>query len=120
MEYDFPKYGELMEYAQAIVDNNLMSDKDIDDLLTVLALDNEGENLLDYIEDYSSNEQIERITERGVLHIQYNARWQLAEIIYRRRPNEYAKWLNLLKNDKDSYVRQRARNVIDLLNEEKA
>ena len=115
-EDDFPLFENLITYAKTIVDNNEIEPNLIDDLLNIMALDNESENILDYIEDKSSDEQLKVIVKLGLLHLQYNARWQLAELLYRRRPENWKIHLNELSNDEHPYVRKRALNCIELLN----
>ena len=66
MEYDYPYFDELEKYAFKVVDNDIIEYDEIYDLITIMALDNESENVLDYIEDYSSNTQIEKIVEIGL------------------------------------------------------
>jgi putative protease len=60
--------------------------------------------------------QLKVIVKLGLLHLQYNARWQLAELLYRRRPENWKIHLNELSNDEHHYVRKRALNCIELLN----
>lgn len=38
----------MISYAKKIVDKNPTEQKDLDDLLTILALDNEAEEILDF------------------------------------------------------------------------
>ncbi len=113
MEFDFPEFEALKGYAYDIVNSNVVLTNEISDLLTVMALDNEGENLLEYIEEHSSNEQLNMIVEVGVSHLQPAARWQIAELICRRKPENYLKYLSVLSEDSHSYVRQRAQNCIE-------
>lgn len=54
-----------------------------------MALDNESESVLDYFEDNSSEEQLQKIIEQGVSHLYSNARWQISELLYRRKPENY-------------------------------
>lgn len=117
-ECDFPYFSKLIKHAQDIVKNNLRFDESIDELLTVMALDNESESLLEYIEEYSSNEQLEQIIQLGLIHLQSEARWQIAELLYRRKPKNYRQYLSELACDSHWYVRKRANNCIELLKEE--
>lgn len=86
-------------------------------MLTVMALDNESEIVLDDIVSYASNELVHRIVDRGVSHMQHEARWQIAEILLRRKPENALAVLAALALDEDSYVRQRAQNAIDWFSE---
>ena len=114
-EDDFPMFNELLFLARNIVDNDVLDDDVLGELLVVMALDDEGENTLDYIEERSSDEQLERIIKLGMAHFQPNVRWQLAELICSRKPNNYYEYLLILSNDEHYYVRQRAKNLIEYL-----
>ncbi|MBE6536354.1 MAG: hypothetical protein E7673_00220 [Ruminococcaceae bacterium] len=114
-EDDFPKWNELFFAGQRIVNKNALDDDSIFDLLTVMGLDNEGENICYHIEDYSSEEQFEKIIEIGLSHPQMETRWQLTLLLEHRKPKRYFDTLKLLANDKDSYVRQRARGSINYI-----
>lgn len=81
-EYYYPQFDQLIEYAQNIIRHDSMSKENVDDLLTIMALDNEAEDVLDYLSSHASQEQIERIAFCGKNHIQPNARWQIAELVY--------------------------------------
>lgn len=111
----FPEFDVLLKTAFSIVDYNINESADIYDLLTVLAIDNEAETVLEYIEENSSDEQLKTIVEIGIYHLQPQARWQVAELVYRRRPNGYLEYLSVLSNDHDSYVRTRTKNIIEAL-----
>ena len=119
MEFDYPGFEALKRLAMEIVNNDSRFDEDICNLLTVLALDNEGANMLYYIEENSSEEQLRKIIKLGIAHLQPEARWQLAEIIYQRRPPNYKNYLTKLSNDNHPYVRKRASNCLEYLKEEK-
>lgn len=80
----------------------------VDDILYVLAMDNENENILDFIVEYCNDEQIYIIISYGYIYSFFEARWQIAEIIKRRYLTQYEKYLNYLKNDDNLYVRKRA------------
>ena len=117
-EDDFPKINELIEYGKKIVADNLTSDNYIDDLLTIMGIDNEAEEIMEYIEENSSDEQIKRLVSIGINHPLHDARWQVAELLYRRKPQRYAKFLEILSSDSDMYVRKRAMNCIKMINHE--
>ena len=116
-EDNFPKINELIEHGKKIVDDNLTSDNDIDDLLTIMGIDNEAEEIMEYIEENSSDEQINRLIYIGINHPLYNARWQVAELLYRRKPQRYAEFLKILSSDSNMYVRKRAMNCLELLSD---
>ena len=114
-ECDFPFFEELLDYAKSIIDFDVVSDKEINDLFVVMSIDNESENILDYIESNSSEEQIAKLISLGINHIQYQGRWQLAELIYRRKPKNYENFLSILSADSNSVVSSRAKNLLTLL-----
>jgi len=116
-EFFFPAFTDLIKYAEFVVDSNSLFEDDINDLLTIMALDNESESVLEYIEKHSSEEQLECIVRKGMLHIQPNARWQIAELIYRRKTMSYKNQLIVLSMDKHSYVKKRAMNCLSYLKE---
>ena len=118
MEDDFTDFYQLTKCAERIVDENLMSDDSLYDLLTVMGLDNEGEDVLCYIEENSKEAQFDKIIRIGVTHRQCETRWQVAELIYRRKSEKYYEFLVILSDDSDEYVRRRARNCIQYLREE--
>lgn len=116
-EDNFPLFEDLLEYSKELVDNNTLDCFLIDDLITIMALDNESESVLDYIENNSSQEQLQKIIEQGVSHLYSNARWQISELLYRRKPKNFQSYLFKLSTDKNSYVRKRAQNCIESIKE---
>ena len=114
-EDDFPRFSELLEYAESIVKNEYIDNEHLDDLLTIMALDNETEYILDFIENYSSKKQLTYIISYGIDHPLYEARWQLAEIIYRKKPDDYIFLLQTLSNDAHPYVKKRTINCLERL-----
>ena len=117
-EDEFPFFSELLSYAELIVEKEFVGDEYIDDLLTIMALDNETEYVLDLIETDSSNYQFQHIVSSGITHPLYNARWQLAELIYRRQPMQYDFYLQVLSSDSHPYVQKRAMNCIERIKRE--
>ena len=95
-ECDFLYFEELICGAKKIIDENIMDDVAIDQLLTIMALDNGAELVREYIEDKSTHEQFEKIIHKGIYHMQSEARWQIAELIYRKRPEGYIEYLQIL------------------------
>ena len=116
-EDSFPLFSELLSYAELIIHSNLMDDEHIDDLLTILAIDNETEYVLDLIKSDSSNCQINRIVLCGVNHPLYHTRWQIAELIYHRKPSQHDFYLQKLSMDSHPYVKRRAMNCKRMLYE---
>lgn len=115
-EDDFPFFSDLLAYAELIVKNEYIDNKHIDDLLTIMALDNEAEHVLEFIESDSSEKQLQYIVSGGIKHPLYETRWQLAELIYRRKPENYLSLLQTLSNDAHPYVRKRAISCIERIN----
>ena len=115
IEDDFDHFVSLIAYAKEIINKNLLSVNDLDDLITIMALDHEAETVLEYIEKNSSNEQLEQIVSLGTVHLQPEARWQIAELIFRRKPQNDMNKLRFLAKDHDPYVKKRAQNCIDTL-----
>ena len=114
-EENYDYFAELLVFARSVIDEGLTDNSSIDDMLTILALDNESESVLEYIEENCSDKQLSIILKKGLSHLQPEARWQLAELIYRRRPENYYSLLLKLAEDNHFYVRQRAGNCLELL-----
>ncbi|MBQ9070594.1 MAG: hypothetical protein IJY23_04520 [Clostridia bacterium] len=114
-ECNFPLFSELITYAKHIVDDGLISINEIDDLMTIMALDNESESVLEYAIENATDLQISSMCEIGINHQLYHARWQLAELICIKKPKNYTHYLSVLSNDKHPYVRNRAINCIERL-----
>ena len=112
VEFYYPKFEELLSYAEEIICQKSISDEEMDDLLTIMALDNETENILDYAADHLQEKHLVLFIEKGVQHFQPNARWQIAEFIYRRFRPGMEKYLMQLKFDQNAYVRKRTQNAI--------
>ncbi len=112
-EDNFPLFSELLSYAELIVKNDFVDKRHIDDLLTIMAIDNEAESVLDLIESDSSDYQLEQIISLGITHPLFETRWQVAELIYRRQPIQYVSYLHELSKDSHPYVKKRAMNCIN-------
>ena len=115
MEFDYPEFDAIMNCAMRIIDSGTMLHERIYMLLTIMALDNESEQVLDYAIDNCSEEQVSVIADIGLDHLQPNARWQLAELIYSRRPENFMQYLEKLSKDGHPYVSKRANNCIERL-----
>lgn len=112
--------GETYKYVERLINSteNVIESLEvnlnlIDDILYVLAIDNEVENIKDYIIENCNDKQIELIIGRGYNYYLADARWQIAVIIKERYLPKYEKYLEALKNDSNSYVRKRADFRID-------
>lgn len=114
-EDDYPYFQNLIDKARNIIINSDFTNSSIDDLLTILAIDNEAEEILDCMVDDLPNEYLIKVIEKGIEHPQPNARWQIAELIYRRKPINYKGYLERLSSDSNKYVVKRAKNLISYL-----
>ena len=85
------------------------------DILTVMALDNETEDVLDYLVQHCPESKAKILVDVGMHHLLPNARWQLAEFLYRRRVDDFTTFLQRLSQDEDAYVRKRANNCLTYL-----
>lgn len=112
-EENFPFFSDLLAYAELIVKNDFIDNERIDDLLTVMALDNEVECVLELIESDSSEKQLQYIISAGIKHPLFETRWQLAELICRKKPDGYVSLLQILSNDFHPYVKKRAINCLE-------
>ena len=112
-EDNFPFFSELISYAELIIKKEFVDGEHINDLLTIMGIDNETEYVLDFIEINSSDYQIQHISSVGITHSLYQVRWQLAELIFRRKPLQYDYYLQILSKDKHPYVKRRAVNCIE-------
>ena len=115
MEFDYPEFDAIKNRAMRIVDSGTMLNEHINVFLTIMALDNESEQILDYATENCSEEQVRVIVDIGIDHLQPNARWQLAELIYSRRPENFIQSLEKLSKDRHPYVRRRANSCIERL-----
>ncbi len=111
-EYMFPYWDDLLNEAEKAISASSLDNKTIDQILTVMAFDNENEDLLDYIISNGTDVFISRLIEAGIHHCQPQARWQCAELIRQKKPHNYKEYLKELMQDSDNYVRQRANNAL--------
>lgn len=118
-EFYFPFFDELLDYARRIIEKDFPTDQEIDDVITIMALDNENEEVLSYIEEFSSPAFLKSLIEKGLYHLQPEARWQIAELLYRRKPDDFKEYLKHLSIDSNDYVMKRAKNCLRYLGDEK-
>ena len=111
-EYMFPLWDEIYDKTIELVDSNTTDNGAMDSILTAMALDNETEDILNYIAESGGTPFISRIVNLGVSHMQPNARWQCAELIRRRKPPNGDIVLKQLLLDSVEYVVKRAKNAI--------
>ena len=112
-EENFDHFNQLLIYAESIIRSDKVDAESINDLLSILALDNEMESILELIVERSSKKQLQSIIFHGIKHPLYHARWQLAEIIYRRKPKCYKEHLYALSQDSHPYVKKRSMNCLN-------
>ena len=103
-EFSFPKWNELLQAAKEQISEGSCSE----DVFTVLALDNEREELLDFIEENTTDSQLEALARNAISFPLWNARWQIAEILKRRDTSFSNEYLLLYQKDPVEYVRRRA------------
>ena len=114
-EYMYPNWTEMLKTVQEIVDRDIWDWKDIRFILVLMALDNETEDVLDYLSENGSDKLTRRIIEEGKSFFLSDTRWQCAELIGRRCKSGGEDLLKPFLTDRDPYVRKRASNVRDLL-----
>lgn len=113
--FNYPLYDKLIAYAEQLLQNKNLTREELSDFLTIMALDNETEDILDYATDNATEAQLQQILQYGMNFSQPEARWQLTELAYRRRSREYLDYLWTLYCDTNSYVRKRAKNCLEYL-----
>ena len=109
-EFLFPQWNDLINETEKAI-CTLPSEEAIDQILTVMAFDNECEDVLDYIVSNGTDAFIAQLLKIGVHYCQPHARWQCAELIRKRCPENGRKYLYELAKDPDEYVRKRAINA---------
>ena len=112
----YPAFDALREACKMRINTSLKPDE-IDDFLTCMALDNEEEILLDWCKTIADDRFLEVLVRSGSCHLQFHARWQIAELLRcRTLPNRDA-ILTELAADPHEYVRKRAKNAIAYIKE---
>lgn len=102
-------YERLINFTENIIEYLEVDSSFINDIMYILAIDNEVENIMNYIIENCNDKQIELIISIGYNYYLSDTRWQIAEIIKSRYLPKYEKYLDALRNDDNSYVRQRAK-----------
>lgn len=107
-EYMFPKWSFLInETFHAISREDMCI---IPSIMEVMALDNESENVLDYLSENATSSFLDNIYMRLPECSFHHARWQGAELIQRRPTTVGKEILYCLISDENSYVKKRAQN----------
>ena len=112
-EYMFPQWEPLLRAAAQAVLCSPAEAHRLDEALVVLALDHEREELLDELDAAAPDASVLALAERARRCPQPNARWQIAELLGRRRLSAARKILAALQQDPDPYVRKRAENAAE-------
>ncbi|HEY9059916.1 MAG TPA: HEAT repeat domain-containing protein [Pseudobacteroides sp.] len=122
-EWEYPNWDTLIclffTAVSALASGNC-SELLVNYLLTGMALDNEGETILDECEAKLSDKDIEFLFEIGVKHLPSEARWQVAELIGRKDDKSFKKYLQDLLDDSNKYVQRRALLSLSRLDAEEA
>lgn len=119
-EFDYPYFDELLKYAKDTINNEVCSRQEIENVLMIMALDNETEDVLDYLAEKCSDEMIMQYIDLGVASIQPNVRWQIGELLFRRKPLNYLSYIERLSKDEDVYVRKRAHNLLQYIDQRRS
>lgn len=114
-EYFFPKWEELKNIAYNLIDSEKSDSNSLDMVLLIMALDNEEEYITDYLADKDtgddfncSDKYIEMLSKRAITFPQPHARWQIAEVLRRRKTKDSLSLLQELMQDNNEYVKKRA------------
>ena len=131
-EYFFPRWEEIKNIAYSLIDSEKMDSESLDMVLLIMALDNEEEYITDYLTEEGRNNEyimeisgnsgncsdkyIEKLSERAIRFPQPHARWQVAEVLRRRRTKNTLSILEKLLSDENAYVRHRAKySYLDII-----
>lgn len=120
--FEYPNWSELIEETKLAISNssNSISNSVIhNDILTVMALDNESEEILDYFDTFDFV-GLDRVIETAINHPLYEARWKIAELIGRKKDKALSPYLEILINDFNSYVARRSLISMGNVNPERA
>ena len=107
----FPGIEEMRNLCCAL-ETNPGTNEEIQDYLTCMALDNEEEGILDHCAAHAPDAFVECLASAALVHPQWNARWQIAELLGRRNVPGCEGALQMLTMDPHPYVRRRAENAI--------
>lgn len=122
-EWEYPNWDMLISLLFTAINTLASGERSevlVNYLLTVMALDNEDETILDECESKLSDKDLEFLFEKGIKHMQSEARWQIAELIGRKNNISFKKYLLNLLDDSNKYVQRRALISLDRIDTEKA
>ena len=114
----FPREYDIYIECERLI-NKQLSPKEMDMFLLGLAIDAEYEDILDLCAWNGSDEFIFALVKAGISFPQAGLRWQLTELLRRDIPQR-DHFLAALANDPHPYVRKRAGNVMNDLQEQQA
>ena len=106
----YPHFDELKKICKLQI-NNDFTRQELDDFLTCIALDAEVEDILLWCKEYADDRFLDKIICAGCVHLQPEARWQIAELLRCCNLPNRMYYLDILCNDSDSYVQKRAKNA---------
>lgn len=122
-EWEYPNWDTLISLLFTAVSTLASGERSevlVNYLLTGMELDNEAETILDECESKLTDNNLEFLFEKGIKHIQSEARWQIAELIGRKDNKSFTKYLLKLLDDSNKYVQRRALISLDRIDTEKA
>ena len=105
----YPQFHNLRNECINLI-NSSISQEEINAFLTCMALDSEEELILDACKLCANKAFLYELISVGVHHPQWEARWQVAELLRKNIPGRES-FLAELLNDSHPYVRKRAGNV---------
>lgn len=109
-EWQYPRWTILIELSLeviGVISSGIKSKQLYNLLLTLIALDNESETILDECEVKLLDRSLDFLIQTVILHILPQARWQIAEIIGRKNNKLFTKYLLRFVEDSDKYVQRR-------------
>lgn len=110
--YMFPEWEKMLDETFSLIERSRLSTADTECLLTMMALDDENEDILDCLTALGDELLISGLTHAGLRSIFPQARWQCAELLGRRSIPDGMVLLRQYANDRDAYVAKRARNAM--------
>ena len=110
--YIFPEWEKMLDEVCSLIKRGGLFPADMDCLLTMMALDDETEDVLDCLTAQGDELLISVLTHAGLRSIFPQARWQCAELLGRRSIPDGMALLRQYANDRDAYVTKRARNAM--------
>ncbi len=122
-EIEYPGWENLISTSQKLIldlEKGEYSDQIILLLLEIMALDNENEDILDMCGSILSRNSLELLITKGVSFHLSHARWQIAELIGKKKDKNWQNYLLLLINDSNKYVQRRALLSLSKLNPNRA